>query len=169
MRSNRTAAGFGIAATAMLLAVLGFALLQGGVMFAGAATNTITGTVNVPLTCALDISNTAISFGTVLPGSSAPTTNVIVLSDTIGNTNANAVVYGGNWIGSPSGTMGVSNTLWAKTSGGPGTALGYTTGVDTGIVVPTGASTNDIYFGLNVPAGQTAAVYTQTITLEVTC
>jgi hypothetical protein len=41
--------------------------------------------------------------------------------------------------------------------------------VDTGIIVGTGASSNNIYFGLNIPAGQSAAIYTQTITLEVSC
>jgi len=169
MKANKAMAGISVIASATLLAVLGFVLLQGGVVLAGASSNTITGTVNVPTTCALDISDSAINFGSVLPGSSAPTTNSIALSDSIGNAGANAMVYGIDWSGSPSGTMGVSNTLWAKTPGPPsGTPLSNVI-VDTGIIVGTGASSNNIYFGLNIPAGQSAAIYTQTITLEVSC
>lgn len=42
-------------------------------------------------------------------------------------------------------------------------------GQDTNIMVPANGGANVIFFGLNVPVGQTAATYNQVITVTLSC
>ena len=72
----------------------------------------------------------------------------------------------------------VTNTLWSPTSAGSTTPLTLYTGlaslVDTLIQIPAPSSsnpatTNTIYFGIDIPAGTPAGVYTQNIVYGYTC
>ena len=134
-------------------------------------------TVNVPSTCFIQVSNTLIQFGSVNPGSAAPTSNQVLDQDNLGNVNANIFVEGSNWIvpGS-SPNFFAANTLWANYAAGAGVGNSVNFGgapatsnfLDTLITVPFGAS-NQINFGVKIPGGQAAATYTTNIIIENSC
>lgn len=131
--------------------------------------------LTVPGACFITISNTLINFGTINPGSSVPTANLIVDTNTGGNSNANILVAGGNWI-SGANQFYVANTLWAATSqsGYTGTPLQHNIlqgFVDTQIeiVYPPTSNSNNIFFGVAVPPAQASGTYTQNIIIENTC
>ncbi len=135
-------------------------------------------TANVQNFCYISLSNTAIAFGSINPGANVPTNNDITVSDPGGNIAANIMVDGTNWILSPdTANFLAGNTLWDATSDSTytGNALQLEPGlVDTNIRIaaPTQANpttSNNIYFGLGIPAGQTAGAYSQNIVLENTC
>lgn len=150
-------------------------LYQVGMLFA--AGNTFNGiglNLVVSGVCTPTLSNALINFGTVTPGSFAPTTNAETVSD-VGSVSSNIVLYStssttGNWV-SGSFSFLVSNTVWDMASH-PGSIVGNqltnSISTDTEIFVPVGSS-NNIYFGLNVPLGQAAATYTQGITVSLSC
>jgi hypothetical protein len=110
--------------------------------------------------------NSVIAFPETVPGSFAPTSNVVNIGNA-GTATSNILIEGGNWISGTSSFL-VGNTLWSATSGGNiGTQLSNTA-VDTQIIIPAGDS-NSIYFGLNVPTGQAAGTYSQTINALTSC
>ncbi|MCW6160443.1 MAG: hypothetical protein LVQ95_05160 [Candidatus Micrarchaeales archaeon] len=140
------------------------------------ATNTVA-TVNVPSTCFIGVSANTINFGTINPGANVPTDKQITVQDPGGNIAANILVDGGNWI-SGSNNFGVANTLWDTSNDVTyiGNALKLAPGGLTDTMLQTPAPTqsnpttsNNIYFGLGIPAGAVAGAYTQNIIIENSC
>ena len=127
--------------------------------------------------CGIKLSNSLIDFGTIQPGSSVATANLVTDTNLAGTVNANIFVEGSNWIvpGS-SPNFFAANTLWDDKSDATytGTAVNFggtpapSNFLDTKITVNT-VSANFIYFGLGVPGGQSAASYTQNIIIENSC
>ncbi len=118
--------------------------------------------------CLISLSPSAVNFGLINPGTSSLTNNQIVDTNS-GSASAYMYVYGGNWISSPS-SFGVSNTSWSPSSGityAAASKLGPTA-ANTLISVAS-SSSNSIYFGLNIPAAQSAGTYNQIITIENSC
>ena len=127
-------------------------------------------TVNVESVCEISLSK-SISFGTILAGSNSVTTSQNVLDTNNGNGGAFVAVNGGNWIGANAlNVFGVSNTVWSAASAvGYGSANALTTvAANTDIAVAAGSSTN-VWFGLGIPAGQAADVYSQNIIITNLC
>ncbi|MGC8688036.1 MAG: hypothetical protein ACP5RQ_01395 [Candidatus Micrarchaeia archaeon] len=174
MTSKRTILSI---ATAMLIAAIALSsVFLFEPLVTATATNTVTASANVVGTCYISLSSNTINFGNILPNANVPTNMLITDYDNGGNVAANILISGTNWTYS-SYSFGVSNTLWSASmqSTYTGTALTLTpTLTSTGIVIPTPTQTstttsNNIYFGLAIPAGTPAGVYTQTITIENSC
>lgn len=152
-----------------LIALVVFSILSPMAFFATTNTiNAISENLDVPATCVPVISNTLITFPSTQPGSYASTSNDVNVIDQ-GSAAGNILVDGGNWI-SGSYSFWVTNTLWSPTSGANiGSQLVNTiTGVDTKIPVKANGG-NDLYFGVNIPTGQTAASYAETINVLFSC
>ena len=160
---------------AILVAALVSVLGQVGVLYA--TTNTFNGigfNIVVSGVCTPVLSNALINFGSVAPGSFAPTANVENIQD-VGSVSSNIVLYStstttGNWIYNANSFM-AGNTVWdgaTHASAIVGNQLTNTITTDTEIYVPV-SSSNDLYFGLNVPVGQQPGTYTQGITVSLSC
>jgi hypothetical protein len=133
------------------------------------SSGSVTASVNVPLYCGITLNPTSISFGSVSPGSNVPTNVLVTDTNSAGNTQANVLIEGGNWI-SVSSSFGVSNTLWDSTTQTTYTGNALTLSLaSTGETLSASAGSNTLYFGLAVPASQAAGVYSQTITIENSC
>ncbi len=148
-----------------ILAIFG---LVAGIVLATGTTDLVSASVTINSYCSFTVSNTAIDFGSLFPGNTIPTDNVITVSDT-GNIGSNILTSGSNWAFA-SNTFGVTNTVWSPTSGttyASATPLTGTT-TDTKIVVTTTTS-NDIYYGLGIPAGEAPGTYSQTINVISSC
>ncbi|MEM3791243.1 MAG: hypothetical protein QXL16_00750 [Candidatus Micrarchaeaceae archaeon] len=126
---------------------------------------------NVQQVCYISLSTNAINFGQVAVNSNTTYTSINVVDNNEGNTNANIMVYGTNWILSSNSLIafGVSNTTWAAANVlySSGTPLNSAL-TNTNIVVPL-QSSNTIYFGLRVPGGVPYGKYSQNITIENSC
>ncbi|MEM0086889.1 MAG: hypothetical protein QXT36_01305 [Candidatus Micrarchaeaceae archaeon] len=139
---------------------------------ANSAPSNVVANVAVGNVIYLSVSPNTINFGNLYPAGAAYDTNVLVTDNDIGgNMGANILVEGGNWIG-PSSSFGVGNTLWDATTQNTyiGTALSATF-ANTLIFIPaptlsTPTTSNNIYFGLSIPGGTPAGVYTQNILFE---
>ena len=101
-------------------------------------------------------------------------TNVIYpVNDPGGNAPANILVAAsGNWIG-PTANIPFGNILWANANNSAGTGLTLTL-TNTLIQIPapntlTPTTSNDIYFGINVPIAQPPGIYTSNILLQNSC
>jgi hypothetical protein len=118
-------------------------------------------------TCTISLSTSAINFANVGPGNNIAATNAVT-DDNTGNSNAYMYIYGGNWIGPAQ--FGVSNTIWAPSSGVPFASANMLSAApeNTLLLVPSSGS-NTIYFGLGVPAGTPAGYYSQNIMIENSC
>ena len=144
---------------------------------ANAITTNTVATANVQSTCFIGVSANTINFGTINPGANVPTSQLITVQDPGGNTAANVLVAGGNWI-SGSNNFYVTNTLWDVSSDltytGNALQLAPAGLTDTHITVlapsiSTPTTTNNIYFGLGIPSGAVAGAYTQNIIIENLC
>jgi len=167
--------------TALISVFIGLAVFIAfsGLATAYTASNTVTASANVQGVCYISLSSNTINFGNIAPNANVPTNMQITDYDNGGNVAANILVDGTNWIYSSNTAIyfGVSNTLWSPASQTTytGTALTLSpTLTNTGIVVPqptssTPTTSNNIYFGLAIPAGTGAGIYTQTITIENSC
>ncbi|MDE1762279.1 MAG: hypothetical protein KGH78_03760 [Candidatus Micrarchaeota archaeon] len=171
---HKTAAVLAILAIAIAITVLSMigpigVLFAAGTTFNGIGVNFIISGVCTPV-----LSNSLINFGSVTPGSFAPTANAETVTDS-GSVGSNIVLYStstttGNWV---SGSLSflVSNTVWDGASHAStivGNQLSNTITTDTQIFVPV-SSSNNLFFGLNVPVGQAAGTYTQGITVSLSC
>ena len=128
-------------------------------------------TVNIiysSTSCQISLSTNALSFGAVI-ASHAYNTNQVVTDTNNGPAASFLWINGGNWIGGGN-SFGVGNTLWNPTSDSSykGNALTSATS-NTNILVPGSGGSNSIYFGLGVPAGQPANVYSQNIIITNVC
>ena len=141
-----------------------------GLLFAGGGTDAVTASVTINNYCTFTVSNTAINFGSMNPGTTTATTanGVVTVTDT-GNIGSNILTSGTSWAFN-SNTFGVTNTVWSPSSSTVYASANLLTGssFDTKIVVTTTA-TNTIYYGLGIPAGQAPGTYSQTIDVISTC
>ncbi|MDE1828005.1 MAG: hypothetical protein KGH65_02495 [Candidatus Micrarchaeota archaeon] len=139
---------------------------------ANSGSTNVVATVNVQTTCVLAVSNTAVNFLTVNPGASTGVVNAVADTNN-GNVGAYIWISGSNWIGANIAiNFFVTNTIYsnALSSEGAGflfNSVGLATG-NTGILVST-AGTNNLFFGVNIPVGQTANAYTQNIVINNVC
>ncbi len=165
--------GGAIVATAAIVTFSILFMVQFGLPLAFAANQiapNVILTVNVPTVCEVSLSPTTLNFGTVIPSQNTIYTNQNVIDTNNGNGGATIWVYGGNWIGANTAlTFGVANTTWAtsNTAYGSGHAL-------TQISTSTGVSATPqapgtVWWGLGIPAGQTANVYSQNIIITNVC
>ncbi len=131
----------------------------------------LTATYSVPATCIPVLNtNNLITFPNTQAGTSASTSNAENILNA-GTTTSNILVDGGNWV---SGTLSFlqTNTLWDIVShaGANGNELANSvTGKDTFIPVLGNSGANVFFFGLNVPQGQAAATYVETINVMLSC
>ena len=176
---NITAKGmtslFAVLAMTMILASAFY-----GINLAGASSSpsNVVASLSVKSSCSVSApSNTAINFGNLNPTQTYSATNAVTFTDSGGNAPANILVAGSNMI-SGGNNFYVTNTLWSAISGGSTTALTLYTGlaslVDTLIQIPAPSrtnpsTTNTIYFGIDIPAGTPAGIYTQNIVYGYTC
>ncbi len=119
--------------------------------------------------CTISLSTNSIDFGNINPNADMPTSNEIIDSNG-GSAGGYMYAYGGNWIGtSSSNTFYVANTLWNPSTSGSliGNQL-LPVSSNTEIYLPP-SSSNNIYFGVGVPPGQTADSYSQNITILNEC
>lgn len=143
----------------------------------GSISNAIALTANVlvPAVCYTSLGPNAVTFGTMYPGTTYNTNVVITDNDVGGNAQATMYVEGNaNWLYGTN-AIGVSNTLWNPSSLSSYAGNALTSGfLTTGIVISapsmaTPTTSANVYFGMNVPGGTTAGLYTQTITIENSC
>ncbi len=165
----------GVAAIAILSLFAFDSVLSG----ASSPSTNVIASATVNSVCLMSISNTAIDFGLVSPTVSTATSNIVAIIDNGGNAPANVLVAGGNWI-SGSSNFYVANTLWNPTSAsaGVGNSLALYAGlaslVDTLIQIPAPTlliptTSNNLYFGVGIPAGTPPGIYTQNIVYGYNC
>jgi hypothetical protein len=167
------ALNYGIIVGATLVLFFALLALSGNLRFTYASTTTNTLVANVAVTNViyLSVSPNAISFGSLYPSGSYDANVQVTDTDNGGNIEANMLVEGTAWTYG-SNSMGVSNTLWNPTalSGSGGTQLSGTF-TNTGIIIPqptlaSPSTSNNIYFGVTIPAGTPPGNYVQTISFE---
>lgn len=160
--------GLGVVAFVALFLLFGLGFIS--FLSANLSTNVV-GNVQVPSSCQQSLSNTAINFGSV-PASTSTSTSNLVVDTNGGNLNSWLWVYGANWVSTTNSAINffVANTDWNPTSLGSfaGNALTLTS-ANSLILIPSGGSTNNIFYGVNVPSGQTANTYNQNIVMLNTC
>lgn len=144
------------------------------ISFASPVTNTVVASVNVPSACAISLNPNSINFGIVVPSQSTPVSTSV--TDTNGgNTNTIIFVSAGNWISTTNamiqfGTPAAEDTAYGATSiplYSSGNVLSSTASPTTINIAANSA--NSVYFGVSVPSGQTANVYSQNILMENSC
>jgi hypothetical protein len=135
------------------------------------STGTVTASVSVGNVIYLSVSPNTINFGNLDTLTSYNTNMLVTDTDNGGNIAANLLVEGSNWV-YYSNTINVGNTLWNPTSlsSYSGTAL-TNTFTTTNIIIPqptltSSITSNNIYFGVNVPGGTPPGNYIQTLTFE---
>jgi hypothetical protein len=153
---------------------------------AAPSNSVVSGSANVQLSCTIALAPNAIIFGGAagVPSGSGTGGTVNAIADT-NSGDAAATIFvqslgyagsgntiAGNWI-SGSNSFTVGSTVWAATNGAAGTALTNAL-VTTAIInnAPAtigGSNTVNVYFGINVPGGVPAGVYTQTINIQNSC
>ena len=155
----------------VLAAIIGFAAI--GIVYADSDDEVITATVTVPEACILSLNTTSINFGSVSPGTDTGATNQVVEVTNNGNILAvNTTIEGTQWEDTTDGTftMVVGQTEYNTTgfTYGAGTALTGSPVTITGGNLAAGTSLN-VFFGVAVPAQQTAGTYEQNITITMNC
>jgi hypothetical protein len=146
---------------AILAALVTIAMLSVNVV-AAQPVNTATPTASATVLAVCGISATNVAFGSIIPGDSSETSSTVSMPE--GNTATTSLtVKGTAWTGGTG--MPVGQTSW-KTSGSYA-ALETTESASIGSV----SFGNDlpVDFKLDVPAGQAAGSYSQTITFTASC
>ena len=145
--------------------------LSSPVSFAFTSNTSATANVNVGNVIYITITPSSNTFGNVYPGTSYDTNVLFTDTDNGGNLAANVFISGTNFIYG-SNNIGVSNTLWDYPSQTSyvGNALSGTS-TDTHItiaqpIIATPSTSNEIYFGVSIPSGTVAGLYTQTLTFN---
>ena len=150
----------------MLIGVLGTAL-----SFAGTSNGSVTANVDVGYAVYISIPTNTASLGSLYPGTSAYTNVPITVQDNGGNLAANILVSGAAWA-SGSNSIPAGNTLYSNAlqTSYTGTALSSTlTDTHSTIAQPTittNSPSNSVYFGVAIPAGTPAGLYTQALTFQ---
>ena len=159
-----------VATAIMILSSLFFMSYIVPVAYANAVAPNVIATANVPLSCAISLNRTSLGFGLV-----DPSTNSIYLYNAISDTNGGnegttIYIYGGNWIGANTAlTFGVGNTQWAGANQLYGTGNALTTSITTTNIAVAAATSAGVWFGVAVPTGQTANVYSQSVVITNVC
>ena len=135
------------------------------------STETVQLTANVQGACYIALSPNTIAFGAIYASANVPTNVMVTDTDSAGNAAANVLLEGTAWTGLGSNSFGVSNTMWDATSQSTytGTALSNTLALTSISISATTPASANVFFGLGVPGGTPAGVYTQTITIENSC
>ena len=128
--------------------------------------------VTVNSVCEISLNTQAVSFGNVIASQNTLTTSQNVLDTNNGNGGTFIWVDGGNWIG-PNGiapSFGVTNTVYSASSANSFGASVALTQIPANSNIFIGiATSNSVWFGLGIPAGQAANVYTQNIIITNVC
>ncbi|MDE1871663.1 MAG: hypothetical protein KGI06_05500 [Candidatus Micrarchaeota archaeon] len=169
-----------------MMMLIMYSLASGAAALLAVATSTpVTATVIVPNTCDLVPSNSAVNFNTISPGTnSIGTSNAVTITDT-GANPSNILLSGTAWSsgahnfdsGNTVYSAVASNSLWNPGSAKSTTANIETyfpndngvTQLDTLLYTSNGATANTIFLGLQIPAAQYGATYTQTIDVISSC
>ncbi len=156
---------------------VGTLTLTGNVLDSASSPNNVlitnTMIVESQATCIPSISNTLVNFGSVQAGGFAPTANAVQINN-VGTGAGNIIIYStsgttGNWV-YLSNSFLVGNTLWDLRSRSANNGNQLTNSITTDTFNSLGAGdAADLYFGLNVPAGQPSGTYTQGITVALSC
>ncbi len=130
--------------------------------------------VAAPQTCTISLGTNLIAFGSLYPGNTAET-NMLVTDTNVGNTNANILVGGSNWVHAAH-SFPVGNTLWDVTSdlsymGNSLQPYPLSMAATNTVAYPAYIPSiyNALYFGLGVPLSAVAGAYTQNIVVENSC
>ncbi|MGI0100572.1 MAG: hypothetical protein ACREBH_02535 [Candidatus Micrarchaeaceae archaeon] len=184
-RKHRKELTLVFASMAVFLVLMYAGVLSTYVVFgAGGGTDAVTGKLTVNHYCSFttNVDAAGITFGGLgglNPGTNTiGTTNVITVTDT-GNLASNILVSGSNW-NYNSNSFDVENTVWSATTNtafSPSSVIGsletneiYLTVISTDTNIPVNTlSSNSIFFGVAVPAGQSPGTYTQTINVISSC
>jgi PGF-pre-PGF domain-containing protein len=119
--------------------------------------------------CTISLNSSSISFGSTLPDNSISTMYGIRDSNN-GSTAATVLLSGTDWNMSASVLFGVSNTSYSASYGTAYSAAGHLLRNTTATTISVGSkASSPIYFGLNVPIGQTSGSYRQEIYIENSC
>ncbi len=163
----------GLVSVLAAVAVL-FTGLLGVTPLAWASSNSlIAANVVVPGSCFISGAN-SINLGNPLaPDTNYAATVSFTVNDPGGNLPANILVAAsGNWM-SGATSIFYGNVLWSASSGGSETPLTTTL---TNTLIPIAApnaivttTSNDVYFGINVPAAQPVGLYTSNILFQNSC
>lgn len=130
----------------------------------------VAASVNVQPTCDVKANPTSINFGPMVPNAIVDGTGQdVAVSQDVGNTDATLTVYGLDWTGGTG--MSVDQTHWdtSSTTYGTMTTLKLSGFADTVDPSLTPLESHAVHFGLQVPAHQAVASYSQTITFAVAC
>ena len=143
-----------------------------GVMYMFGGFNWITGlatvgaNLTVNTTCVITLNDTNITFGTVNPTAISGERLVDIKND--GNALLNATINGTNWAGPAS--LQVNQTKYANTSGTYASKTSVTNLSPVQFVFDLGlASSVTEYFQVQIPAGQAAGFYNQTLYVLESC
>jgi hypothetical protein len=119
--------------------------------------------------CTISLNSSSISFGSILPNNSISTVYGIRDSNN-GSAAATMLLAGTDWNMSASVLFGVTNTSYSATYGTAYPAAGHLLKNTTATTISVGSkSSSPVYFGLNVPRGQTSGTYQQEIYIENSC
>ena len=120
-----------------------------------------------PPTCTI-VASPNLDFGLMNPGTTSIDNSTTITNS--GNTAVTPDISGTVWNGSPSGSMVVEQTHWSTTIGQNYFNMINLTSSDATLVQPvSNGNPLTVYFKLSIPAGQTPAQYSQTITFTASC
>lgn len=130
--------------------------------------------MNIPVsaTCGISLSPGSFTFGTMGPGATISTSNVVTDTNYGGGVPATVYLSGSNWISSGTSNFYVTNTEWngAKLGTYNGNALQlFPSGATSTTISIGGGLSANVYFGLAIPTAQPPATYTQNIVFENQC
>ncbi|MFH1056885.1 MAG: hypothetical protein V1717_03770 [Candidatus Micrarchaeota archaeon] len=146
-----------------------FAVLMAGMLgMAYAATAGATGNVTILETCGISLSADDLNFGSMNTGDTSDDVNTTISND--GSVAGDVYVSGTDWSDGNQNSFAVGQTHYALT---------VQQDYDQGMTVLTGSDqmfdniangeTQDGFFKLRIPLGQTAATYAQEITFTSNC
>ncbi|MDE1828007.1 MAG: hypothetical protein KGH65_02505 [Candidatus Micrarchaeota archaeon] len=123
--------------------------------------------------CTLQVSNTAIAFPSTAAGNNAPLANTVSATNN-GNVEGYIWISGTSWATSANSAINffVTNTIFSNAPNQ--NAAGYLANAltlsasNTAVLIPA-ITSNTLYFGVNIPAGQASNTYTQNIIFQTVC
>ncbi len=168
----RRSVGVAIVIAAAAIALSSFFILPDivPIAYANAVAPNVIATANVALSCAISLNRTALGFGLVDPSTNSIYLYNAILDTNGGNEGTTIYIYGGNWIGANTAlTFAVGNTQWAGANQVYGTGNVLTTSITTTNIAVSAATSAGLWFGVAVPSGQAANVYSQNVVITNVC